>query len=181
MARTVRAPNVFPLLHLVVSETSYSPVGTEYEVKLAQPYGPDSIPIRSMLTRGSVQFDFPGTDLPSGNATTPRPLGEAVTPFVTALLGKTRIKTTTLTDNVEVQCVTPWPGYKLSHEEVNLEQGAVTVINKGVMVFIFGDNYSINNKRYSSFEMFAVQYNDVTIDALSPCYIVIFSSMLKEV
>jgi len=134
-----------------------------------------------MLTRGSVQFEFPGTDLPSGNADAPGPPGASVTPFVPALLGKTRIKTTTLTDNVEVQCITPWPGYKLSHEEVNLEQGTVTVINKGVMVFIFGDNYSINNKRYSSFEMFAVQYNDVTIDALSPCYIVIFSSMLKEV
>lgn len=177
MARTVKAPNVFSLLHLLVSETVYDTEGFVHEVELPQPISADWISVRSILTKGRVQFEFPGTDSPIFNTIAPG----AVSPFVPEFIGKTRIKSTMLTDTVEVQCVAPQPGYKLLYEEVDLALGAVTVVNKGVLMFIFGDNYSINNKIYSSFEMFAVQYNNVTINALSPCHIIIFNSVLKEV
>ena len=177
MARVIKAPNVFFLLHLLVSEMVYDTVGFVHEVEFLQPISADWIPVRSILTRGRVQFEFPGTDSPIFNTIAPG----AVSPFVPEFLGKTRIKSTMLTDNVEVQCVAPQPGYKLLYKEVDLEQGAVLDIEKGVLVFIFGDNYTVKGRSYSSFEMFAVQYNDVTINALSPCHIIIFNSVLKEV
>lgn len=177
MARVIKAPNVFPLLHLLVSEAVHDLAGSVHEVEFLQPISADWIPVRSILTKGSMRVEFPGTDLPSGESSAPGP----VQPFGPRFHGHTRIKSTMLTDNVEVQCVAPQPGYKILFRELDLEQGAVLDIEKGVLVFIFGDNYTVKGRSYSSFEMFAVQYNDVTINALSPCHLVIFNSVLKEV
>ena len=151
--------------------------GSVHEVELAQPISADWINVRTILTRGSVRYEFPGTDEPGSDISAP----SGISPFSTVLLGKLKIKSTTLTDNVEAQCVAPQPGYQLQHRELDIEQGGVLAVEKGVMMFIFGDSYQVNDKSYSSFEMFAVQYNNVNITALSPCHLVIFNSVPKEV
>ena len=176
MSRVIKAPNVFPKLHLLVSEAVHDLAGDVHLVEFPQPYSSDWIPVRNILTRGSMRVEFPGTDDPSIDSTAPGP----VTPFVSKFMGKSQIKMTMLTDNVEIQCVAPQPGYQISHEEYDLAAGELKVNEKGVMMFVFGDNYIVNgNNTYSSFEMFAVQYNDVTINALSPCHLVLFKAVPK--
>lgn len=177
MARVIKAPNVFPLLHLLVSEAVHDLAGSVHLVELPQPMSADWIPVRTILTQGSVRFEFPGTDSPSFDVSAPG----GVTPFVPQLLGKTVIKTTMLTDNVVVQCIAPQPGYKIEYRELDIVSGTLETVEKGVMMFIFGDSYLVNGKNYSSFEMFAVQYNDVTINALSACHLVIFTAVPKGV
>ena len=177
MARVIKAPNVFPLLNLLVSESVHDFAGSVHEVTLPQPVSSEWIGTRTIMTRGSARFEFPGTNVPAVEVDAPG----AVLPGALIVTGKTQVKMTMLTDNVEVQCVAPQPGYKIQVREIDLELGAVLDIEKGVMMFIFGNNYFVNDNKYSSFEMFAVQYNDVTINALSPCHVVIFNSVPKGV
>lgn len=177
MARVIKAPNVFLSLHLLVSEAVHDLAGSVHLVEFPQPISADWIPVRTILTHGSVRFEFPGTDSPGFDASAPG----GVTPFVPQLLGKTVIQSTMLTDNVTVQCVTPQPGYRIEYRELDIANGALETVEKGSMLFIFGDSYLVNGKSYSSFEMFAVQYNDVTINALSACHLVIFTAVPKGV
>ena len=177
MARTIKAPNVFPLLHLLVSEAVHDLAGSEYQAELLLPLSTDNIPVRNILTRGTVRIEFPGTDEVSKEVSAPGP----VMPFIPKFQGKTRLKMTMLTDNVEIQCVAPQPGYRMEYRELDMVTNAWETVAKGVMMFIFGDSYSVNGNTYSSFEMFAVQYNDVTVNALSPCHMVLFTAVPKGV
>ena len=178
MARIIHAPHAFLPLKLIVTLTIYDFEGTVHEVYLPVPISPDKIDVRTILVKGRIKIEFPDTDEPSFIATAPG----RIHPLNPEVLGKNKVKSTMLEDGVEIQCVCPFPNYKIVCNEIDLEtvEASTHTIEKGQLAFIFGDSYTVNGKYYSSFEMFAVQSNDVNVKASKSCHIVTFKAVPKE-
>lgn len=179
MAKLIKSPSVFSQLHLLTTTTVFSPAGSIFNAEVETPLSADWVNLRTLITKGSVLFEFPGTDTPPITVSAPSP----VLPLAPALADKTKLKVTTLEDNVETQCVIPLPGYIVNHVELNIEAGSSAEIPRGCLLFVFGDNYTVKdttiNSSYSSFQMFAVQSTDITVNAILPCYIVVFRATKK--
>lgn len=179
MARIIHAPRAFRPLKLIVTLTVYDFENTVHEVYLPVPLSPDSIDVRTILVKGRIKIEFPDTNEPSFIAAAPG----RIHPLYPEVLGKNKVKSTMLEDGVEVQCICPFPGYKIQCNEIDLEtiETSTHTIEKGQLAFIFGDSYTLNGKYYSSFEMFAVQSKDVILKASKLCHLVTFRAIPEGV
>lgn len=174
MARLVSYTNFYELGIKLISQT-YEHAGEINNVA----FNSDSLsspdyPIKTILTNGSIELSFPETDTPPIVVSTQG----GVWPPAQAI-GKTKINKVMLEDNVQIQCVQPIPNYKIVYTNEQLSAGSSITIDKGVLLFVFGNNYSVNNKAYDAFQMFAVQNSSATITAINNTKLVIFKSVPK--
>ena len=174
MAFFIKSPARFDTLNMLVLTSVYENIGDGNDTLLRKPLATNDYPIKSILTKGSCLMEFPDTDTPGILTTAPGP----IFPTNPVLLGKKRFKMTTLTDGVESQCVQPYPGYRIIVQSDNDNvAGEQLEIEKGVLVFVFGDNYTVNNDTYSDFQIFAIQNNNIIVNLINDARIVIFKSI----
>jgi hypothetical protein len=174
MAHLVSKPAKFDLLHLQVLTGVWEYKGDVQVTGFHEPLGGNEPFIKSVLTRGSCRMEYPGTDYPDVIESTPNcrifPAQNAV--------GKQLFRMTTLEDNMEVQCIHPYVGYRVTTvSDGSLEAGGTMPIAKGVLVLVFGDAYTINGDEQVGFRMFAVQNNDIAVVANSTCRVIVFKSI----
>lgn len=175
MAHLVSKPAEFDSLHLRIITNIFEYKNDVKELEFQEQMSGNDLHIRSLLTKGSCRMEYPGTDLPSVTTTAPN---APVFPD-SAVIGLQAFKMTLLDDNTQTQCVQPHPGYKITvDKDVRLTTGNTMSIAKGVMVFVFGDSYSINSDPQEGFHMFAVQNNDIVVSASSACRVVVFKAVL---
>lgn len=174
MARIVKPPFMFLPLKLMVTNTVHENQGDTFDINFGSPWTATTGAVKNLLIKGKAIMEFPGSDEPSQTITAPGPVGPN-TPFI----GKSQIKITILEDNSEGACINPFAGYTLEYEEIDMNDGGYREIPKGALVLMFGENYIVNEKQYSSFEMFAVQYNNAHFNTFSPCHMVIFRAVPK--
>ena len=160
----------------MVTTTLHEYNGDIVEVAFDSPWTATSTKVKNILTKGSAILEFPGSDMPPRTITAPGPVGPA-----TSFVGQTAVKVTVLEDGTEAACVTPVAGYVIEVDTLNLEPPTTQRchIAVGHLAFIFGENYTINGNRYSSFGMFAIQSTNATVQAYSPCHIVTFQAVPK--
>lgn len=174
MSRLATYTNFYELGIKLVSQT-YEHAGETNNVVFnsASLSSPD-YPIKTILTHGSIELSFPDTD---ENPVRVSALGR-VWPIDQAI-GKTKINSVMLEDNVQIQCVQPIENFKVIYTDYQLVSGSSIAIEKGVLVFVFGTNYTVNDNEYSSFQMFAVQNSNANVAAIDDTKIVIFKSIPK--
>ena len=173
MAHLVSKPVVFDALHLKVGTTVWEYAGDVQVTALKGPLGSDDPYIKAILTKGSVRVEYPGTDTPDVIGSAPNC---CIFPSPSAV-GKTMFRHTTLEDNTQSQCVQPLTGYRIiTEKDVTLNAGDTLAIAKGVVVFVFGDSYTVNGDVQLGFQMFAVQNNDIVVNANAICRVIVFKS-----
>ena len=174
MAQLTSRPARFDALNLQVLTTVWEYAGDVQVTGFRGPLGSDDPYMKSVLTKGSCLVEFPGTDHPDVNASAPT---APIFPS-SAVVGMQLFRMTTLEDNVEFNCAQPYLGYRVvTEKDVNLDAGDTLAVAKGVMVFVFGDSYEINEDAQEGFHMFAVQNNDIVVGANSTCRVIVFKSI----
>jgi len=174
MAHLVSKPVVFEALHLRVATTVWEYAGDVQVTALKGPLGSDDPHIKTVLIKGSVRVEYPGTDAPDVTESAPNC---RIFPSPNAV-GKVMFRHITLEDNTQSQCVQPLTGYRIiTEKDVTLNAGDTLAIAKGVMVFVFGDSYTINGDVQEGFHTFAVQNNDIVVNANATCRGIVFKSI----
>lgn len=174
MGNLVYLPAEFIALHLKVTTSVMEYKGDTKTAEFHTSMGSDELSLKSVITKGSIRMEYPGTDAPdviSSAFTCP------VFPAPNSV-GKKYFKMTTLEDNTVTQCVHPQLGYRVvTEKDVNIDTGGTLAVAKGVLVFVFGDNYTINGDAQEGFQMFAVQNNDIVVSANSVCRVIVFKAI----
>ena len=178
MAQLVSKPARFDALNLQVLTTLWEYAGDVQLSGLRAPLGGNDPFVKTLLTKGSIRIEFPGTELPDVIATAPdAPIflsGAAV-----GVVGIQLFRMVTLEDNIEIQCVQPDLGYRVvTEKDVRITAGDTMPIAKGVMVFVFGDSYTVNGDAQAGFHIFAVQNNDIVVGANSNCRVIVYKSIV---
>lgn len=174
MAYLVSKPSEFTALHLRVVTSIWEYKGDVQVVGFRAPLGGDDPFIKSIISKGSCRMEYPGTEYPDVIGAAPNC---DIFPAPNSR-GKQLFRMTILEDNTEVQCIQPQLGYRvITDKDVNLDAGNTLAVAKGVMVLVFGDDYTINGDAQEGFHMFAVQNNDVVVAANSTCRIIVFESI----
>lgn len=174
MAQLVSKPARFDALNLQVVTTVWEYAGDVQVTAFRGPLGSDDPFMKSVLTKGSCRVEFPGTDHPDVNASAPT---APIFPS-SALVGIQLFRMTTLEDNMEFNCAQPYLGYRVvTEKDVNLDTGGTLAVAKGVIVFVFGGSYAINEDAQAGFHIFAVQNNDIVVSASSTCRVLVFKSI----
>lgn len=177
MSRYTKIPVYFPLLKLRVISTGFDYAGEEDVINLSRPQ-PSDPSIKSILTSGSFRVEFPNTDTPAiVSPPSNKDVWSAAVWPVDSAVGKSVVKTTALVDNTEWQCVQPFDGYTITNTEYNLSSNETLSIDPGVLIFVFGNNYKINDTSYSGFKMFAIQNSTIIISAIEVARIVSFKAV----
>jgi hypothetical protein len=177
MAHLVSKPVVFDALHLRVLTSVWEYAGDVQVTALKGPLGSDDPYVKNILTKGSVRVEYPGTDSPDVIESAPNcrifPSSNAV--------GKTIFRLVVLEDNTQTQCVQPLTGYRIiTEKDVALVAGGTLTIPKGVVVLAFGDSYTVNGDVQEGFHTFALQNNDIVVNANATCRFIVFKSIPIE-
>lgn len=173
MSRYFKVPAEFPALHLQVFTQVYEFAGETNNVTLSTPQT-DNPNIKTILVKGSIQLSYPDTDTPTQIV---RATGR-VWPTDEAI-GKTKVSSVMLENDVEVMCVQPYDTYKITYNTHYLAPGESVTVQAGVLVFVFGTDYTVNAGAHSSFQIFALQNSDATIAATSDTKVVVFKAIQK--
>lgn len=177
MAHLVSKPVVFGALNLQVITTVWEYAGDVQVTVLKGPLGSHDPHIKTVLVKGSVRVEYPDTDAPDVIESAPNC---RIFPSPNAI-GKKMFRHTTLEDNTQSQCVQPLIGYRIiTEKDVALVAGDTLAITKGVVVFVFGDSYTINGDVQEGFHAFAVQNNDIVVNANATCRTIVFKSVPVE-
>lgn len=175
MAQFTSRPAKFDALKLQVLTTIWEYAGDVQVVGLRGPLGSDDPHAKSLITKGSLRMEYPGTNLPDNIRTAP----DAPIFPSSALVGLQLFRMTTLEDNIEIHCVQPYLGYRVTTDkDVRITAEDTMSIPKGAMVFVFGDSYTVNGDAQAGFQMFAVQNNDIVVGANSNCRVIVFKAIL---
>lgn len=167
-------PARFDALNLQVLASVWEYKGDVQVTGFREPLGGDEPFMKSLLTKGSCRMEYPGTDYPDVITAAPN---SPIFPAQNAV-GKQLFRMTTLEDNMEVQCIQPFLGYRVTTvSDGNLDAGGTMPIAKGVLVLVFGDDYTINGDAQAGFHMFAVQNNDIVVGANLTCRVIVFKSI----
>jgi hypothetical protein len=170
MSRTLQS-TYFKTLKIRLIDQTFEFAGDNNSVEIGIAATTD-IPIKSMLTKGSIQFEMPDT-----NVTTITKSPGAIFPGPNALSQK-KFKITALEDDTHIHCVQPlYSEEKIVYTESDLNAGSSLNVSKGQLVFVFGDSYKILDNNYSTFRIFAVQNTDALIQAISDCKVIAFKSI----
>ena len=173
MAHLISNPVVFDVLNLQVLISVWEYAGDVQVTALKGPLGSDDPHIKNIITKGSIRMEYPGTDAPDVIESAPNC---RIFPSPNAI-GKTIFRGVILEDNTQTQCVQPLTGYRIvTEKDVSLADGDTLAIVKGVMVFVFGDSYTVNGDVQLGFQMFAVQNNDIVVNANAICRVIVFKS-----
>jgi len=175
MTQLVALPARFDTLNLQVVTTLWEHAGEVQVTGFKGPLGSDDPFMKTILTKGSCLMEYPGTELPDIVTAAPN---APIFPS-SAAVGVQLFRMTTLEDNIQIQCVQPYMGYRVTTDkDVRINAGDAMSIPKGVMVFVFGDSYTVNGDAQAGFQMFAVQNNDIVVVANSNCRVIVYKSIV---
>lgn len=171
MARYFKANADFAELHLRLVEQVYEFAGETNDVVFVSPMSNDFY-TKSILVKGSMQIFFPDSNDPAIIAK-----GMAKVWPAEEVIGKTKVSSITLEDDTHVMCIQPYSGYKTNHTDTTLQVSGNLIVDVGNLLFVSGSNYTINDKTYTDFNVFAVQNAPVNISATESCRAIVFRAV----
>lgn len=171
MAIYAKRPSLFNAMNIAICPTVYEFAGDVIENQLEQPLSDDTMLAKVLLFKGSLIIRYPGTD------EQPRTTG-LLFPEATDM-GKTVFHTTALEDNTEQVAIRAISlDCRIIHVVKELAAGDHVEIQKGVILVVFGNNYTVNSNVKTSNQLFAVEQNDAGIQAIEPCTLYVFKAIL---
>ena len=173
MSRVIQFTD-FKSLNIRLIDQTFEFVGDSNDIETEIPAA-TTIPIKSMLTIGSIRFELPDIGFVEERGIAPG----AIFPGPKAI-AQTKFKITALEDNTHIHCVHPLQdGGKIIYIETDFSAGNSVDVPKGNLAFVFGNNYMINSDTYSNFHIFAVQNSNITINLINNAKVVIFKSVTE--
>ena len=171
MARIVQYTD-FVSLRIRLMDQLFEFVGDSNELEFLRDIPVDS-PTKTMLVKGTINFQI--LDIGVSDITTAP--GE-ILPTPLSATGK-HFMVTALEDDTHINCIQPlYSTNRVIYAESNLAVNEALNVAVGNLVFVFGNNYKVQDGSYNGFHIFAVQNSAVVIQAIEPCKIVVFTSVL---
>lgn len=171
MAIYAKRPSLFGAMNIAICPTVYEFAGDVVETLLEHPLTDDTLLAKILLLKGSVILRYPDTD------EQPRTTG-LLFPEASDM-GKIAFHTTALEDNTEQVAIRAISlDSKIIHVVKELAAGDHVEIQKGVILVIFGNNYTVNSNTKSGTQLFAIEQNDARIQAIEPCILYVFKAIL---
>lgn len=171
MARIVQYTD-FVSLRIRLMDQLFQFAGDSNELQFSADIPVDS-PTKTMLVKGTINFQI--LDIGVSDITT---APGAILPTALSATGK-HFMVTALEDDTHVNCIQPlFSTDKIIYVESDLAANETVNITVGNLVFMFGNNYKVQDGSYNGFHIFAVQNSAVVIQAIEPCKIVVFTSVL---
>ena len=178
MAIYVKRPSIFSAMNIAVCPTVYEFAGDVLHSELVTPLSTATMLSQLILFKGTVKIEYPGTDeLPR----VARAIDGLIFPQ-TVDIGKTSFHTTALEDNTEQYAIRAISlNSRTIHIERDLVEGQQVEIEKGIILVVFGNSYTVNGNIKSSNQLFAVEKSDAIITAIEPCKLFVFKAVPLEI
>ena len=142
----------------VLVSTQFDNVGdsVQFEMSSAGTLTPENFVRKSIMTRGSfvVEFNDGNDDLRTGDVWPTRNHVHA---------GKFSVKS--IEPNSQYFCVIPTNDVELQNTVYQLDAGTTQELPLGTVNFVYGNNYSVNDKIYNSTEVIAVENSPAQLTA----------------
>lgn len=172
MARYFKEPQAFPDLHMTLVTTVFEFAGDGNSVEFSTPVTATANPIRTLLTKGTMQISFPDTDEP------PIASSEKGRAFPGPnAIGKLKFRSEALEDDTQVACVQPDKGYKVTMVLQDFGANGSLAVPIGYVAFVFGSAYTVNDIPCSADMVFAVRTTSAVVRATDTCRVVMFTAV----